>query len=61
MRVRYMNKEQAKAYHLERYPNFSANGSVEGMKKHFYGKDALLVRSGKYIYCVPERIYYSAH
>lgn len=60
-RVRYMNKIQAKIYHLERYPNFSATGSIRGMKEKFYGRDALLVRSGSYIYHVPGRIYYNAH
>ena len=61
MRVRYMDKTQAKKYNLSQYPNFSASGSIKGMKEKFYGKDALLVRSGQYIYCVPGRIYYSAH
>lgn len=56
-----MNKIQAKIYHLERYPNFSATGSIRGMKENFYGHDALLVRSGSYIYHVPRNIYYNAH
>lgn len=60
MRVRYMNKQQKKIYRLENYPNFSATGSIEGMKKQFYGEDALLVRSGAYIYKVTPEIYYSA-
>ena len=59
-RVRYMNAEQKKQYHLSEYPNFSASGNVRGMKEKFYGKDALLVRSGAYIYKVPPEIYYSA-
>ena len=37
---------------LEDCPNFSATGSISGMKKLFYGKSALLVRQGKYIYNV---------
>ena len=61
MRVRYMNKAQAKAYKLWQYPNFSATGSIKGMKEKYYGKDALLVRSGSYIYKVPEKVYYSVH
>jgi hypothetical protein len=40
---------------LDDLPNFSVNGSVAGMKKHYYGADALLVRCGKYIYnCTSE-------
>lgn len=45
---------------LSNYPNFSATGSVKGMKKKYYGKDALLVRCGSYIYNVTDSptIYY---
>lgn len=59
-RVRYMNKEQKKIYKLSQYPNFSATGSIKGMKEKYYGKDALLVRSGAFIYKVPAHIYYCA-
>lgn len=37
---------------LSRFPNFSASGSVRGMKKMHYGNDAFLVRSGAFIYNV---------
>lgn len=59
-RVRYMNKEQKKLFNLSRYPNFSVTGSVRGMKEKYYGKDALLVRSGSWIYHVPPEVYYNA-
>lgn len=41
-----------KHYHylLEQYPNFHKSGSIKGMKKLYYGKDALLVKCGDYIY-----------
>lgn len=44
-------------------PNFHVNGSVTGMKKLYYGKDALLVRCGSYIYNVTSEpsIYEMAH
>lgn len=42
---------------LEKYPNFSVTGSVEGMRNLYYGYDAFLVRCGDYIYNVPEDIY----
>lgn len=32
------------------FANFSATGSIAGMKKMYYGKDALLVRCGSFIY-----------
>lgn len=34
------------------FPNFSKTGSITGMKKLYYGKDALLVRCGNWIYNV---------
>lgn len=37
---------------LSEYPNFHKSGSITGMKKLYYGKDALLVRKGDYIYNV---------
>lgn len=40
---------------------FHKSGSIAGMKKQFYGKDALLVRCGSYIYNVPKSIYDMAH
>lgn len=64
MRVKYIYKSDAARLRLDAFPNFSASGSVAGMKKLFYGKDALLVRSGAYIYNVtkwPEIYYNKAH
>ena len=60
-RVKYMNKEQKARYNLSQYPNFSATGSIYGMKHYVYGKDALLVRSGAWIYHVPKEVYDAAH
>ena len=57
-----MTKEEGRRVNIDQFPNFSANGSIRGMKELFYGKDALLVRCGSYIYNVssaPE-IYYQA-
>ena len=59
-RVRYMNKTEKRIYNLSQYPNFSATGSIRGMKEMYYGKDALLVRSGSWIYKVPSDVYYRA-
>jgi len=60
-RVKYMNREQKKQFDLSKYPNFSATGSISGMKKMYYGMDALLVRSGSYIYHVPRTVYEAAY
>lgn len=37
---------------VENYPNFSVTGSISGMREKYYGKDALLVKCGSYIYNV---------
>ena len=50
MRVKYIKK--GTYYGLSTFPSFHRAGSIKGMKKHFYGEDALLVRSGSYIYNV---------
>ena len=42
---------------LSIFPNFSASGSVIGMRKKYYGNDALLVRCGSYIYKVTQEFY----
>ena len=54
MRVKYLKVKDAKRHgeDLGRFPNFSRTGSILGMKKLYYGKDALLVQSGPYIYNV---------
>lgn len=46
---------------LKDFPNFDKSGSIKGMKEKFYGKDALLVRCGGYIYNVTSdpSIYYN--
>lgn len=45
---------------LSSFPNFSVTGSIRGMRERFYGKDALLVRCGSWIYNVSSQpgIYY---
>ena len=52
MKVKYLSVEEGKQVNIGLFPNFSASGSVKGMLEKYYGKDALLVCCGKYIYCV---------
>lgn len=64
MRVKYIYKADKERLHLSDYPNFSASGSIYGMKKRYYGMDSLLVRCGSWIYNVsrtPEIYYNEAH
>ncbi len=62
MRTKQLDKD-AKV-DLSRFPNFHKSGSITGMKKLYYGKDALLVKSGSYIYNVssePDIYHNKAH
>lgn len=52
MRTRKMTVEEGKRCDISRFPNFHKSGSVSGMKKLYYGNDALLVRCGQYVYNV---------
>lgn len=55
LKVKYQNKV------VNKFPNFCKTGSIIGMKEKFYGKDALLVKCGSYIYNVTSdpSIYYN--
>ena len=46
---------------LSEFPNFHKSGSIIGMKNKYYGKGALLVKYGNYIYNVSSEpdIYYN--
>jgi hypothetical protein len=54
-RVKYIAVKDKQKYGLSEFPNFSRTGSIKGMKDMYYGKDALLVRSGEWIYNVSSR------
>ena len=54
-RVRYLQVAEGRRAGIEAFPNFDKSGSVIGMKKKYYGEDALLVRCGSYIYNVSRR------
>lgn len=43
---------------VSRFPSFSATGSIVGMKKQFYGENAMLVRCGSFIYNVDFNTYH---
>lgn len=42
---------------LKQFPNFHKSRSIRGMKKMYYGKSALLVRCGSFIYNVSKEVY----
>lgn len=63
MKTKYLSVEKGRKVSIDSFPNFMANGSIRGMKKLYYGKNALLVRCGSYIYNVTGKpsIYALAH
>lgn len=52
MRCRYLKRAEGESVGISNFPNFHKSGSIAGMKKLYYGEDALLVRCGSYIYNV---------
>ena len=42
---------------LSIFPNFHKSGSIIGMKRKYYGKNAPLIRCGSYIYKVTQEVY----
>ena len=62
--VKYLSVKDGERLGIDEFPNFSATGSVSGMKKKYYGEDALLVKCGGYIYNVtsePDIYWNEAH
>lgn len=61
-KTRFLNVSTGKKIGISNYPNFHHTGSIKGMKALYYGKNALLVRCGSYIYNVSSNpdIYYLA-
>lgn len=54
-KTKYLTISEGEKVGIENFPNFSASGSIKGMKDKYYGKDALLIRCGSYIYNVTNR------
>ena len=61
-RVKKLTLEEWQKLDISRFPNFHKSGSIRGMKKLYYGVNALLVKCGDYIYnCSTEpEVYYQA-
>ena len=51
-KVKTIPRNLAEKFNLDSFPNFLYGGNILAMKREVYGKDALLVRCGKYIYNV---------
>lgn len=55
MRVKSITVAEGRRVNISRFPNFHRSGSIKGMKQLYYGKSALLVRCGSYIYNVSSK------
>lgn len=62
-RVKILSVADGERYNINGYPSFHRTGSIAGMRRQFYGQNALLVRCGSYIYNVTTapHIYDAAH
>ena len=63
MKTKTMAAAEGERVDINEFPNFSRTGSIRGMKKKYYGKNALLVKCCGYIYNVSSEphIYDLAH
>jgi len=64
MRTKTLYRLDGERIGISRFPNFHKSGSITGMKRLYYGRKALLVRCGSWIYNVssdPEIYYNLAH
>lgn len=56
-RTKSLSVQEGERINISNFPNFHKSGSIKGMKEKFYGKHALLVRCGSYIYNVTQEVY----
>ena len=64
MKTKTLHSQDAKKVGISSFPNFHKSGSISGMKKAYYGRHALLLRCGGYMYNVsnpPDIFYEVAH
>ena len=52
MRTKTLYRRDGERIGISRFPNFHKSGSIAGMIKLYYGKNALLIRCGRWIYNV---------
>jgi len=52
MKTRTLSVKEGNQLRISRFPNISTSGSIKGMKDKYWGKNALCVKCGSYIYNV---------
>jgi hypothetical protein len=57
--VIYVTTKQLRAARvsLDQYPNAGPRCNITGMKLHYWGKNALCLKHGQYVYHVPQSVY----
>lgn len=55
LRVKTISTKEGAGLNLSELPNFSATGSIAGMRRKYLPKGVKLVRCGNYIYNVDTR------
>lgn len=60
MKTIYVKKEYYDRLNLSSFGNAGPYPCISGMKEHYWGKDALCVKCGAYVYLVDERTYNEA-
>jgi len=50
--TRYLSVKNPHATKLESFPSAGPNPKITGMRNFFWGKDAMLIKSGQYVYDV---------
>lgn len=56
MRTKTLYRRDGERIGISRFPNFHKSGSIAGMIKLYYGKNALLIRCGSWIYNVSSEL-----
>lgn len=57
MKTKHLTVKEGDLLNIHDFPNFHKSGSIKGMKKLYYGENALLVKCGSYIFNVNQDIY----
>lgn len=59
MPTKYVTKAMLKykGISLSVFPNAGPNPNITGMRRRYWGKDACIIKSGRYIYKVTREVY----
>lgn len=55
-----LHSDKDETLYLSQFSNFHKSGSIQGMRNLYYGKDALLLQKGDFIYHVDAKTFQAA-